>query len=258
MKLKPCFFCKKEIPMRIEVCPYCHRNDKGEDTREQEARAQAPSPKHYEQDLQELGSADAFVRDQAVERLAQKDPQIADALISALSDHNKPGLASIAKVLGRLRNPKAMKVLKEAMKTGDEDLRINATWALSQYHSPDTLPDLLAEIHRPNPLVQGYIAYTLGSFQDPQIVPVLSKLVSHQSPEVAFHAIDALGGMGDKHAIPTLRRALRRPEPVLRMAASSALRRLGGPVRPIFVSGWVMGVGLGLAVMVGLGWWFYR
>ncbi len=243
----------------MAVCPYCHRNDKGEDVLALETKKKtAFSQKHYEQDLLELGSEDPFVRDQAVERLAQKDSQVAEALISALADHNKPGLASIAKVLGRLRHPKALRVLHEALQTGDEELRVNVAWALGQYHSVETLPDLLAEMNRPNPTLQSYLAYAVGSLQDPRIVPALSKLARHSNPEVAFHAIDALGGTGDPQAIPVLRRALQRSEPVVRWAAEAALRRLGGPVRPFFWQSWMGWGGMGVTIAAGLLWWFYK
>ncbi|MFA5975079.1 MAG: HEAT repeat domain-containing protein [Elusimicrobiota bacterium] len=235
MLLKPCPFCQKSIPRAITVCPYCHRNEQGQSVQVDSSanELKAAGGKLFENDLAELSSDDPFIREQAVVRMAQKGFGVVQALTSILSDLAKPGLASVAKVLGRVGDRRSIPVLIQAAKFGDDDLRTAAVWALTQFREPEILPALLSEVERPHPTIQSYLAYVLGSYQDSRVIPVLAKLARHSSREVAFHAAYALGETGDQEAIPALRRAARRRDAMVRQAASASLRRLGArPTEP--------------------------
>ena len=61
----------------------------------------------------------------------------------------------------------------QAAKLGDEELRLAAVWALAQFHEPEVLPILLSEADRPHPIIQSFLANTLGTFQDSRVVPAL-------------------------------------------------------------------------------------
>jgi HEAT repeat protein len=229
MILKPCFFCQKDIPRAITVCPYCHRDEKGQPVAMDSAAAAAPeADRYFDNDLQELASDDPFIRDQSVVKVAQRGFGVVQALISILSDFTKPGLAGVALSLGKIGDRRAIPALAQAAKMGDEELRMAAVWALAQFHEPEVLSILLSEAERPHPIIQSFLANILATFQDTRVVPVLAKLAGHPNREVAFQAAFALGETGNREAIPVLKKTWRRRDALVRSASAASLRRLGG------------------------------
>jgi len=230
MILKPCPFCRKDIPRSITACPYCRRDEKGNSVVMDSSAASAASPasdKYFENDFQELASEDPFIRDQAVVRVAQRGAAVVPALLNILSAFAKPGLAGVARALGKIGDQRAIPVLAQAAKMGDENLRVASVWALTQFHEPEVLPILLTEAERPHPVIQSFLAHVLGTFQDSRVIPVLAKLAAHPNREVAFQAACALGETGDRQGIAPLKQIWRRRDPLVRAASAASLRRLG-------------------------------
>ena len=259
MILKPCPFCRKEIPRSITVCPYCHRDEQGQPVSMDSAvPTAAVADKYFDNDLEELASEDPFVSEQAVVRVAQRGFGVVQALISILSDFKKPGLAGIAKALGKVKDRRAIPVLTQAAKMGDEELRTAAIWALAQFHEPEVLPILLSEAEKPHPLTQSFLAHALGAFQDVRVGPVLAKLAGHPNREVAFQAAYALGESGGSEGIRVLKKSWHHRDPLVRAASAAILRRLGG--KPSWISPKIVLAGsMVLAVlMVGIGWLLYK
>ncbi len=259
MILKPCPFCQKNIPRSITVCPYCHKDEQGKPVVIDSANVETPGAERVtEGELKEISHEDPFTRDQAVLRMAQRGNVVVPALVSILNDFSKPRLAGVASALGKIGDPRAIPVLAQAAKVGDEDLRIAAIRALSQFHTPEVLPILLAEAERPHPVIQSYLANALGTFQDKRVLPVLSKLVEHPNREVAFQAACALAETGDRDGASSLKRAWRTKDPLVRAASAASLKRLGA--RPSIISARVMVIGLGLlaALGAGAGFLFYK
>jgi len=214
--------------------------------------------RYFENDLKELASEDPYVREQACVRVAQRGIGIVQALMSILHDFNKPGLAGVARSLGQIGDRRAIPVLVQAAKMGDDDLRLEAVWALAQFHEPEVLPILLSEAERPHAVIQGFLASVLGTFQDDRVMPVLSKLVLHTSREVAFQAACAIGELGNPAGIKPLQKACRRHDPLVRAASAASLRRLGGRAMSISIAQWVIGILLLGALGAGIGWVFYK
>jgi len=259
MILKPCPFCQKEIPRSITVCPYCHRDEGGKPVAMDSAVSEAPvSDGYFEHDLKELASDDPFIRDQAVVRVAQRGAAIVPALISILSDFTKPGLVGIAQSLAKIGDRRAIPVLAQAAKMGDEELRLASIWALAQFHEPEVLPLLLAEAERPHPIIQSFLANTLGTFQDSRVIPVLSKLAGHSNREVAFQAACALGEAGGSDAIGVLKATWRRGDAIVRAACGSSLRRLGAKPTAISQTAVIAGLTVLALFGAGVGYFFYR
>jgi HEAT repeat protein len=259
MILKPCPFCRKDIPRSITVCPYCHKDEKGQPVQiDSVAVLPEGQDRLLEEELQDLSSEDVFAQEQAVARVALKGEAVVPALVTVLGHYTKPGLSGVAKVLGRIGDRRAIPSLAQAAKLGDEDLRIAAVSALAQFHDAEALPVLLSEAERPHPLIQAFIAHLLGRFQDPRVLPVLQKLTSHPRREVSFQALCALGEAGDPQGIRLLKKCARRRDPMIRAASLSSLRRLGAS--PSLVSPWLLVLGLLVlvAIGVGLGWHFHR
>lgn len=253
---KKCAFCRKDIPSTIVICPYCQRDERGQAAVE-EAVILADS--QLLEDIKHLGSEDPYVRKGAGERLVQRGSAAVPALTTVVQEHAQKGVAEAARLLGRLRDRRAVAALVQALKIGDEELRTSAVWALTQINDPQALEEILHEASRNNPAVQAYVAYKISAVQDPRVLPTLLKLAQHTNREVSFQAIWALGESGDSKAILPLRKLLGGRDPLLRSAVESALRRLGGPVRRAYSTAMVLGgIGSILAVLVGLGWIFYR
>jgi HEAT repeat protein len=228
MQLRPCPFCSKPIPKKITACPYCHRDEMGQPVRmDTAAAAPVDDAKFFPNDLQDLGSDDPFVREQAVVRMAQKGFGVAQALISVLSDLGKPGLAATAKVLGRIKDRRAIDALANAARMGDDDLRTAAIWALGQYREPEILQIFNREIERQHPTLQAYMAFVMSGFHDSTALAPLAKLAKSPNREVAFQAACALGELGDRTAGSALKKAYRHKDPVVRSAAAASLKRLG-------------------------------
>ena len=206
----------------------------------------------------ELASDDPFIRDQAVVRVARRGDGVVQALTSILNDFAKPGLSGVALVLGKIGDRRAIPVLAQAAKMGDEELRIASVWALAQFHEPEVLPALLAEAERPHPIIQSFLANALGTFQDTRVLPALMKLAAHPSREVAFQAACSLGELGSRDGVPALQKSWRRGDALMRAACAASLRRLGShPTRislKAFVSVCVTLISLGAV----FGYFFYR
>lgn len=250
MILKPCPFCSKQIPRAIQVCPYCHRDEQGGSV---EIDTAAPpvqeDPHYYEQDLAALASEDPFEREQATVRMAQRGVGIVQALIGILSDHNKPGLAGIARVLGKVGDRRAIGALAHAARLGDEELRQASLWALTQFRESEVNPVLIAEAERSTPDVQAYLAYSLGLRQDSRACGVLSRLSRHSNREVAFQALWALGEIPENSSVRALQRQAHAKDALRRRAARLSLQKLGLSV----ASPWMRRAGWGIAAVLTSG-----
>jgi HEAT repeat protein len=256
--LKKCLACRKDIPCTITECPYCHADDQGRPSAVDQAAA-ASLEAQVQSELTQMESDDPFIRQGALDRLSQKGSAVVPILINYLNDHSRKEVSEVAKLLGRLKDRRAVGVLVQSLQIGDEALRASAVWALSQLNDPHVLEVLIRESDRPNPTVQGYLAYVLGGYQDPRVTPALIKLSLHKSREVSFQAIWALGEAGDGAAITPLRRILGRKDALIKAAAALALKRLGGPVRRAYpVIGYAAGVAVAVSTVLALLWRTYR
>lgn len=258
MLLRPCPFCAKSIPRAITVCPYCHRDEQGQSVQIDSAAAVVEnSPKAFEQDMTDLASEDPYTKDQAMVRLAHRGYGVVQGLIAVLSDLGKPGLAGVAKALGRIGDKRALPALIQAARMGDEEVRMASVWAIAQFHDAEVVPPLLAEAERPDPLLQAYTAFALGSFRDARALPLLTRLLKHSHREVAFHAACALGEAGDAKAVPALQKALSSADPVVRAAASASLRRFGASTAaPKTIIVYVV-IAILVAIALGAGLWHF-
>jgi HEAT repeat protein len=259
MILKPCPYCRKDIPRSMSVCPYCHRDEQGKPVTMDSAVVEAPfSEREFAADVKELASEDPFVRDQAVTRVVRHGAVIVPALLGILSDFAKPGLSGIAQALGKIADARAIPALAQAAKMGDDELRMSAVCALAQFHEPEVLPILLTEAERPHPIIQSYLANILGTFQDNRVVPTLARLAGHPNREVAFQAVCALGESGGRASIGVLKSNWRRGDVLVRSACAASLRKLGSKPAVISRTMLVIGVLVLAFVGAGVGYFFYR
>ena len=101
---------------------------------------------------------------------------------------------------------------------------------LAGQHADTTVPDLIAALKDPNPVVRRGGAITLGGLraQAAAAVPALIEALQDPNPPVREAAAYALGSIGAQAqaAIPALIAAIKDPEPDVRVSAAEALVRL--------------------------------
>lgn len=262
MIVRPCPHCRKSISPGVVFCPYCGKDESGrKENFSGDQEAESFSASQLESELRDLASEDPFVQDQAVERCVAKGAGVIPLLGDRLPGSGTTAALGIIKVLARLRDPRSVQVLLQALKETDEEIRAAALTALRPFHDDAVLQALLVEAEGNHPALQGYAASLLGSFRDPRVLPTLARLTHHRQSEVAFQAIWALGELGDPAAIPVLQKALWRREKNLQSAAKTALHRLGGSTRrpwlgrPALLWGLLTGVVMLAGVVL---WWVYR
>jgi len=112
---------------------------------------------------------------------------------------------------------------------------------LAGQHADTTVPDLIAALKDPNPVVRRGGAITLGGLraQAAAAVPALIEALQDPTPPVREAAAYALGSIGAQAqaAIPALIAAIKDPEPDVRAGAAEALvrlhRMLAAPTGPL-------------------------
>jgi len=164
----------------------------------------------------------------------------------------------VALALGKIGDKRAIPVLAQAAKVGDDDLRIAAVWALAQFHERKCSPSSFRKRNGRNPIIQSFLANTLAGFQDHRVVSILCKLAVHPNREVAFQAVCALGESGAKEGIPVLKGTWRSGNDLVRAASAVSLRRLGTRPAQFSMKAMAAGIGALAALSAGAGYFFYK
>src|SRR5262249_10071101 len=155
MKLRKCLYCTKDIAVQLEICPYCQHDANGRETVSPDAATAAADAQTLD-DLARLSSDDSVVQKQVSERLVQRGVQVVPLVVRFLNEHKDKSAKGAARILGRLRDRRAVAALAQALKIGDEETRLSAVWALSQINDSQALEELLRESDRNDPTVQSY------------------------------------------------------------------------------------------------------
>src|SRR3954469_11654060 len=129
MFLKKCAYCQKEIPSRAKECPYCRRDESGRDMAAAERAAQ-PLDAQAQSEIRALSHDDPVIRKEASDRLSQRGAAVVPVLINIVQEHTHQGAKEAVRLLGRLRDRRAVGALIRALQVGDEDLRGAAVQAL--------------------------------------------------------------------------------------------------------------------------------
>ncbi len=163
MILKPCPFCRKDIPRAIQVCPYCHRDEKG--------------------CIVQVDSTGLWGRE---ERAVKEHLQ----LLQSGSVHEQEKALHFFR---RHRDERAVMPLIQLVRFGEEPLRFIAIQTLVLFSTPEVLKVLIEEAERPHPYVQPFLAFMLGESKAPEARTLLNKLVKNARRTTAFQAAWALG-----------------------------------------------------------------
>lgn len=147
--------------------------------------------------VRELRARRMWRRAAAAYRLGDMaNPEVAEALLTALDDDKRPVRAAAARSLGRLGIVDAALPLVEALVSG-------------------RVPNGVA----------GQALVELG----PTAVPELRRIAEHPDPQVKAVAITLIGLVGDSRATELAVRALEDSSADVRRAAAETLGRIGGP-----------------------------
>jgi HEAT repeat protein len=158
-----------------------------------------------------LTRLDGNVLPQLEERLKGPDPVISQ---------------SVARVMGEVRDRRAVAPLLEAIQAGGELGRSSAT-ALIKIADPAAVDPLVELLGNQTEEVRLFAAYALGGLKDRRAVPALTRGLADASSSVRGIAAHALGQIGSRDATEALLKALEDASAHVRATAAYALARIG-------------------------------
>ena len=124
----------------------------------------------------------------------------------------------LALVLGRLGDPKAVRLLEGALEDSDPETRLYALWALALIGDPSSAPKVRPLLDSEDPGVRKTAAFAAGRMEDGDAVPRLRRLLSDAVLDVRWNAALALATLDDASGRDVL----------LGMCDRAALRRTPG------------------------------
>ena len=150
-------------------------------------------------------------------------------LVKALNDENASVRRGAAKALGKIGDPVAVPVLREALQ--DRSVVQEAAIALTQIDAPEALQILISALSDTDSTVRDHASDALADMNPPpkDAAPALIAVLNDTEPWVSRHAARALGKIGDPAAVPMLRKNLTHRNPRIREAAIGLLKEIGTP-----------------------------
>ncbi len=158
-----------------------------------------------------LTRLDGSVLPELEERLKGPDPAIRE---------------SIARVMGEVKDRRAVAPLLEALQTAGDTGRNSAT-ALIQIADPASVEPLIELLGNKEEQVRLYAAYALGGLKDRRAVPARARTLADASSSVRGIAAHALGQIGARDATEALMKALEDTSAHVRATAAYAIARIG-------------------------------
>jgi HEAT repeat protein len=158
--------------------------------------------------------------------LAKLDSAALPQLEEQLRSGDEAIREGVARVMGEVRDRRAVAPLLEAIQSPGETGQSSAT-ALIQIADPASVEPLIELLTSQTEQVRLYAAYALGGLKDRRAVTPLIKLLADPSSSVRGIAAHALGQIGSREATGALVAALEDPSAHVRATAAFALARLG-------------------------------
>jgi len=187
-----------------------------------QAQTQTPAPPAPPAPLRE---PDGAVSDETRRR-------VADSLMTALGDEDADVREQALNGLARMRDPRAIPGLTQAMRDASADVR------LVQFSTPDAVSAITGALQDQDADVRARAVRAVtsmvgrGILDAAEYVDVFIGLLRDAEPGVRAQAAAALGAIADPRAIDPLTAALTDPEPEVRERAARALGQIArGPRR---------------------------
>ncbi len=103
----------------------------------------------------------------------------------------------MALALGRLKDPRAVPALQEAMNDEDSQTVIWCIWGLGSIGDKSAVPGIIEKLEDSDSAIRSMSAYVLGAIQDPRAVPPLQAHLDDATAEVSWNSAIALARMNN-------------------------------------------------------------
>ena len=157
--------------------------------------------------------------------IASGDGRAVLALIRAVSDEDPNVRLSATETLGKLRDPRAVQALIQALQQDpDPKVRAMAAWALGEIEDPAAVSALSTALRADDDeQVRVQAAEALGNIEDVSAIDALGEAVHDPAVEVRRAAVEALGNMDDSRIVAMVIPSLGDEDVEVRRSAASAL-----------------------------------
>lgn len=173
-----------------------------------------------------LGKHDQAISARIAAICIEMGPRTAPLLIRSLRDGSPKARFWAARVLGEIRDARAVRSLGDALLDADGDVRSAAAWALGQIGERATAPLLEPLLRDPVWYVRAHAAESLGRLGDGGYAAALAEVLRDRSWWVRRNALDGLVRLGEP-ATPVLLQTLRGDDRFARECAVEALMTMG-------------------------------
>jgi HEAT repeat protein len=162
----------------------------------------------------------------AEQTLTRLDGNVLPQLQERLKGDDAATRASVARILGEVRDRRAVAPLLEAIQS-EGDTALASASSLIKIGDPASVEPLIGLLDNRVEQVRLYAAYALGGLKDRRAVMPLIKALADPSSSVRGIAAHALGQIGSREATAALMTALDDASPHVRSTAAYALARIG-------------------------------
>jgi HEAT repeat protein len=169
---------------------------------------------------------DQFVSARIAAICIEMGPRTAPLLIKTTREGTPKARFWAAKILGEIRDPRAVRALCDALLDPDPEVRSAATWALGHIADPAAAPMVSSMLRDLVWYVRAHAAESLGKIGVPHYVPALAGALCDRTWWVRKNALDALVRIGEPSK-QMLFRVLESEDRFARECAAEALGALG-------------------------------
>ena len=168
----------------------------------------------------------------ALSEIVEQEPRVRDELVAGgladrvalelTSSRSKWHRVAAAGVLGLLRSPGSVTVLKAALDDSDPDVAYAAAQALSAYSSSTAYAALLFALTKER-LPAARVASLLESFRCPNARELIERRAESDNPQVRYWVAYLLGSLADPRSEPVIEQLAHDPEEDVRANAAESL-----------------------------------
>ena len=190
--------------------------------------------------FQQLRSRDAAERLRAANALLRYDAEVVPRLIEDYGDGHIRVRFEVVKLLGRIRDPRAVPVLTKALGDKSSSVAQAAAWSLGQLQDPKALGPLLGYTHDGSKGMRGQVFRSLGTCHSFQREPALSDsahreiLRALRDPDegIKMQALLGIHEFGYAGSVENVIRMSRDASPKVRHVAVQALGHIAAGSAP--------------------------
>ncbi|WP_455212539.1 HEAT repeat domain-containing protein [Kaarinaea lacus] len=201
------------------------------------ALAQINDPQALGSLVTALDNSNRFVRIEAAQALEnqidnQGDVQsegLIQVLMASLQDNNRNVRQMGARLLGKIKDPRATIPLIKTLEDSEFEVREEASIALRNIKDPQAIEPLVKALNSTNPEVRAHVIKTLGEFKDHRAIEPLMGTIQDPDPEVRAAAIKVLGTIKDPRAVQPIIKALDDYDEKVRLQAVNVLGTSSSP-----------------------------